>query len=129
MKDAELLKYYRIIGIDRPGFGYSNFGEAMSLQVQAKHILPVFALIQNHRPVYLAGHSLGGPLLIQMAADAPQEFASIMIIPGSVDPALEPKEKWRFLMEKFPLNYMLPGSFMAETISFPGLKRKKLRRN
>ena len=61
MKDAELLKHYRIIGIDRPGFGYSDFGQAMTLQEQAKHILPVFALIQNHKPVILqvipsAGH-------------------------------------------------------------------------
>lgn len=111
MKDAELLKHYRIISIDRPGFGYSNFGEAMTLQEQAKHILPLFKVTQNNQPVYLAGHSLGGPLLIQMAADAPEEFAGIMIISGSVDPALEPKERWRFLMEKFPLNYMLPGSF------------------
>jgi pimeloyl-ACP methyl ester carboxylesterase len=126
MKDVELLKYYRIMGIDRPGFGYSNFGEAMTLQEQAKHILPVFALIQNHKPVYLAGHSLGGPLLIQMAADAPQEFAGIMIISGSVDPALEPKEKWRFLMEKFPFNYMLPGSFRPSNTELVYFKKDVL---
>lgn len=111
MKDPELLKHYRIISIDRPGFGYSNFGEAMTIQHQSKLIMPVFARINNNKPVYLAGHSLGGPLLIQLAADSPKEFAGIMLIAGSVDPALEPKEKWRYIMEKFPLNYLLPGSF------------------
>ena len=111
MKDPELLKHYRIISIDRPGFGYSNFGEAMTIQNQSRYIMPVFARINNSKPVYLAGHSLGGPLLIQLAADAPKEFAGIMLIAGSVDPALETSEKWRYIMEKFPLNHLLPGSF------------------
>ena len=111
MKDPELLKHFRIISIDRPGFGYSNFGEAMTIQKQSRYIMPVFARINNNKPVYLAGHSLGGPLLIQLAADAPKEFAGIMLIAGSVDPALEPREKWRYIMEKFTLNHLLPGSF------------------
>jgi pimeloyl-ACP methyl ester carboxylesterase len=48
-----------------------------------------------------------------MAADFPELFHGIMLISGSVDPALEPKEYWRYAMEKFPLNYLLPGSFKA----------------
>ncbi len=111
MKDPLLLQHYRIISIDRPGFGYSNFGEAMSLRDQAKHMLPVFDRIKNNKPVFLAGHSLGGPLLIQLAADAPQEFTGIMLISGSVDPGLEPRESWRHMMEKIPFRYLLPGSF------------------
>jgi len=111
MKDPQLLKHYRIISIDRPGFGYSNFGDAVMLQDQSKYIMPVFAMINNNKPVFLAGHSLGGPLLIQLAADAPQAFSGIMLIAGSVDPALEPEENWRYIMEKFPLRYLFPGSF------------------
>jgi pimeloyl-ACP methyl ester carboxylesterase len=113
MKDPRLLQHYRIISIDRPGFGYSNFGEAMALHDQSKQILPVFSRINNNKPVFLAGHSLGGPLLIQLAADAPHEFTGIMLISGSVDPDLEPKESWRYIMNKFPFRYLLPGSFRA----------------
>ena len=111
MKDPELLRHYRIVSIDRPGFGHSNFGEAMNMEDQSKQILPVFDAIHNGKPVYLAGHSLGGPLLIKLAANAPQTFTGIMVIAGSVDPSLEPVEYWRYLMEKFPLRYFLPGSF------------------
>src|SRR5882757_1467746 len=32
MWDTELLRKFRIISIDRPGFGYSDFGKAMHLQ-------------------------------------------------------------------------------------------------
>ena len=41
LKDSLLLPKYRLIAIDRIGFGYSNFGEAANLATQA-HILEKF---------------------------------------------------------------------------------------
>jgi pimeloyl-ACP methyl ester carboxylesterase len=46
-----------------------------------------------------------------MAADNPDAFQGIMLISGSVDPALEPKESWRYVAEKFPFRLLLPGAF------------------
>lgn len=100
-----------MIAIDRPGFGYSEFGKAMPLADQRMQLIALIKHLDNGKPVYLAGHSLGGPLVVKMAADAPQMFNGIMLISGSVDPALEPRESWRFIMETFPLNHFLPGSF------------------
>ena len=34
MMDADLLQHFRIISIDRPGFGYSDFGTALHLDEQ-----------------------------------------------------------------------------------------------
>lgn len=111
MQDPALLFHYRLVAIDRPGFGYSEFGEAMTLEQQSIQLVAVVSHIKNGKPVFLAGHSLGGPLVIKMAADAPDQFKGIMLIAGSVDPELEPRESWRFIMETFPLNHFLPGSF------------------
>lgn len=111
MEDPKLLSRYRMVSIDRPGFGLSGFGKAFPLEIQSRMLMPVFDKIRNGKPVYLAGHSLGGPLAIKMAADAPGVFSGIMLISGSVDPALEPAEEWRFLLDKFPLRYFLPGAF------------------
>lgn len=111
MEDPKLLSLYRMVGIDRPGFGYSGFGKAFPLQDQSRLLMPVFDKIKNGKPIYLAGHSLGGPLVLKMAADAPEVFSGIMLISGSVDPALEPVEEWRIFMDKFPFRYLLPGSF------------------
>jgi pimeloyl-ACP methyl ester carboxylesterase len=111
MQDPALLFHFRMVSIDRPGFGFSDFGYALPLEEQSKLLMPVFREIRNSKPVYLAGHSLGGPLVVKMAADAPDLFAGIMLISGSVDPALEPKEQWRFFMENIPFRYLLPGSF------------------
>jgi pimeloyl-ACP methyl ester carboxylesterase len=111
MEDPQLLSRYRMVSIDRPGFGLSGFGKAFPLETQSRMLMPVFDKIGNGKPVYLAGHSLGGPLVLKMAADAPRLFSGIMLISGSVDPALEPAEEWRFLMDKFPLRFLLPGAF------------------
>ena len=43
----------------------------------------------NGRPVYLAGHSLGGPLVAKMAALYPEKVDGLVILAGSFDPTLE----------------------------------------
>jgi len=63
------------------------------------------------KPMILAGHSLGGPLVVQLAADDPKDIHGIILLAGSVAPALEPKEYWRYVMNVFPLRYLLPGAF------------------
>ena len=111
LKDTALLKVCRVVSIDRPGFGYSDFGRPMNLAEQSRYLLPLVDSLQNGQPFYLAGHSLGGPLVVKMAADRPTVFSGILLISGSIDPALEPKEKWRSFMALFPFRYLLPGAF------------------
>ena len=111
MKDPSLLFHYRMLSVDRPGFGFSDFGEAVDLEEQSLLLLPLIDVVKNGKPVFLAGHSLGGPLVIKMAADYPGAVKGIMLMAGSVDPALEPVEKWRTLAAKFPFYYLLPGAF------------------
>lgn len=111
MEDSLLLRQYRMISIDRPGFGYSDFGEAEHLTRQSELISPVFKKINNGKPMYLAGHSLGGPMIIQLAADNPDLFSGLVMISGSVDPAEEKPERWRPWLYKTPLNFLVPGAF------------------
>lgn len=111
MKDPSLLFHYRMVSVDRPGFGYSGFGDAVTLAEQSILLLPIFDVVKNGKPVFLAGHSLGGPLVIKMAADYPEAVKGIMLMAGSVDPELEPAENWRILAAKFPFYYLLPGAF------------------
>ena len=113
LDDPNLLQHFRIIAIDRPGFGFSDFGKPLHLDEQLNCLMGVIESTKNGKPIYLAGHSLGAPLAIKMAASAPELFNAIMLISASVSPELEPKEYWRYVMEKFPLNHLLPGSFRA----------------
>lgn len=111
LQDKDLLKQFRMISIDRPGFGYSNFGDAEHLDDQSAIISPLFNLWKNGKPIYLVGHSLGGPMLIQLNADNPGLFKALVLLAGSVDPAEEKKEKWRYLLDAGVLSYLLPGAF------------------
>jgi pimeloyl-ACP methyl ester carboxylesterase len=111
MQDSLLLRQYRMVSIDRPGFGYSDFGNPEHLLRQSELISPVLEKLNNGMPMYLAGHSLGGPLIIQLAADNPSLIAALVMIAGSVDPAEEKPEKWRPILFNTPLNLLVPGAF------------------
>lgn len=111
MWDSSLRTKFRIVAIDRPGFGYSDFGHAMHLNDQCKIILPVLRSLKSNQPMYLAGHSMGGPIVVKLAADAPELFKTVIIIAGAIDINQEAKETWRHIMNVPPLRWCLPGAF------------------
>jgi pimeloyl-ACP methyl ester carboxylesterase len=111
MQDKDLLKQYRMISIDRPGFGYSDFGQPLHLAAQSTLLNSTVKQLRNGKPIYLVGHSLGGPMIVLMAADNPEYYQGLVLISGSVDAMMEKPEKWRPLLFKTPLNYLVPGAF------------------
>jgi len=110
LEDKDLLAKYRMISVDRPGFGDSEFGNAKNLNDQSRLISPLLSLTKNSKPVYIIGHSLGGPMAIRLAADNPQFFSGIVLLAGSVDPAEEKPEKWRPILYRTPLKFLVPGA-------------------
>ena len=111
MMDTSLLRHFRIISVDRPGFGYTDFGTALRLEEQCLLINKVIEKENNQRPVHLVGHSIGGPVIIYLAQNHPGEFASLTILAGSISPYEEPKEYWRYLFMYTPLKLLMPGAF------------------
>lgn len=110
LKDSLLLKKYRMIAIDRPGFGYSDFGKAQNLRVQSKRISAFIKIIDNKKPLILVGHSVGGPVVAQLAVDNPFCYKRLVILAGSLDPKAEKLEKWRTVIKVSPLRYLIPGA-------------------
>jgi pimeloyl-ACP methyl ester carboxylesterase len=110
LRNKELLQHYRIISIDRPGFGYSDFGNAMNLSAQTEIIAAWMDSVYNNKPMIIIGHSLGGPMAIKLGAARPQYTKALVILAGSQDPAAEKPEKWRPILFKTPLNYLVPGA-------------------
>lgn len=110
LMNKELLQHYRIISIDRPGFGYSDFGNAMSLTAQTEIIAAWMDKINNQKPFIIIGHSLGGPMAIKIGAARPQYTKALVLLAGSQDPSVEKPEKWRPILFRTPLNYLIPGA-------------------
>lgn len=123
MKDSQLLKKFRMVSIDRPGFGFSDYGMAQHLDIQSLWISQVFIQFNNHKPMFLAGHSLGGPLVIKLSADNPKLFSSLVLISGSIDPGEEEPEKWRPWLFKTSLNYLVPGAMRTSNEELWYLKK------
>lgn len=110
LKDSLLLKKYRMIAIDRPGFGYSNFGQAEDLLTQSKRINAFLKTKDNKQPIILIGHSMGGPVITEMATLAPDNYKTLVIIAGSIDPDAEKPENWRKVIKTKPIRYLIPGA-------------------
>jgi pimeloyl-ACP methyl ester carboxylesterase len=111
LSDLDLQKKYRLLAIDRPGFGYSNFGEAEDLNAQANLILPFIQSKNNNQPITLIGHSMGGPVAVKLAAKNPKLFKNLVILAGSIDPNAETPEEWRPVLMSKPIKYLIPGAF------------------
>lgn len=123
LADSTLRSKFRMVSIDRPGFGYSRFGKAYPLQAQSQWIGAVIEDLKNDAPLWLVGHSLGGPLVLQLSIDYPEIATGLVVISGSIDPAAEKPEKWRNVLEKTPLKLFLPGAFRPSNTELIYLKQ------
>jgi pimeloyl-ACP methyl ester carboxylesterase len=98
---------FRYIALDRPGFGQSGpDGAVVSLDEQARAVIEVVRA-QNAGPAILVGHSYGAPVVVQAAADAPERVAAVVVLAGSLDPALEHVPFVQHLGDMWPLRKML----------------------
>ena len=124
LADSTLLPHNLLITADRPGFGYSNFGNAEpSLHKQSETLKPILEDYKHNRPIILVGHSLAGALIVRMAAEYPDLVDGIIIVAGSVDPDLEPDETWFRAPLATPfLSWILPRSFRASNEEIYQLK-------
>ena len=123
MKDKELLSRYRMISIDRPGFGHSQFGDAKNLEDQSQLISPLVNSIKNGKPIYGVGHSYGGPVIVKLQVDNQDLFNGLVLLAAAVDPREEKPERWRFIMKMPPLNYLLPGAYRPSNTELVYLKK------
>jgi pimeloyl-ACP methyl ester carboxylesterase len=123
MDDTVLLEKVQMISVDRPGFGASNFGYAEpSIEKQSQDLKPILVKHKNNRPLYLLGHSLGGPLIARMAADYPELVDGLIFVAPSNDPKLEPDEWFRGPLSTPFLKWMLPRSLRASNDEIYQLK-------
>ncbi|MDN4164295.1 alpha/beta hydrolase [Cytophagales bacterium LB-30] len=122
LKADSLEQKAQLLSADRPGFGYSGYGEAEpSLEKQAQLLAPILEA-HAHQKIILVGHSLGGPLIVKMAMMYPEKIHGLVLLAGSVAPELEPKEKFRPFLAGKVIRRLIPGSFRASNEEILPLK-------
>lgn len=106
-----LLQRANLYAPDRPGFGDSNFGEAMPRLADQAAALKQMVDQLHLDPVILVGHSLGCSIIGRYAMDYPDQVDGLLMIAAPIDPNLEPPNWWRKIMA-WPIFYpFIPTSF------------------
>jgi pimeloyl-ACP methyl ester carboxylesterase len=124
LADTSLTRRAQVVSVDRPGFGYSDFGKTeRSLKLQAMQLRPLLEKYGGAGAV-LVGHSYGGPLIARMAMDFPQLVSGLVIVAGSIDPALEPEPWWASPLDWWAVRWMLPGAFRVSNQEIMPLKKE-----
>lgn len=121
-KNDSLQENWDMVAIDRPGYGYSDYGRpVVSLAEQAYHIKQVVDQF-DHSNVILVGHSLGAPIAAKMAIDYPNVVDGIILVGPSIDPDLEKKEWYRSIIQTRVGGAITPTAFWVSNEEILSLK-------
>jgi len=109
LQDSLLLSKANLYSIDRPGYGFSNFGKAeTSIKKQTEVVAEIVGDLPEQKVVVL-GHSYGGPIAAYSSLLSPKVKSVIMLAPA-IDPENE-KVFWIAKVAKWKLTkWMVPGA-------------------
>jgi pimeloyl-ACP methyl ester carboxylesterase len=109
--DDDLQKQFHVLVVDRPGYGESGKGQTEpSLAKQGDDVIAALTTNLSGKPAILVGHSYGGPLIVRMAMDHPDRVAGLVIVAGSVSPALEDTHWYQYPARWVPFRWLLPDA-------------------
>lgn len=112
LKDTSLLAKAKLMAVDRPGYGYSGYGEPeVSVKKQAELIAEVIREKRGQHPsVILHGSSYGGTVAARIAMDFPELVDGLLLQSASMMPGKEKTFLFTHITKHWPFRWLLPGS-------------------
>lgn len=88
---ARLKERFNLIAVNRPGWDdkKSSAEVVPELSSQSAMLRKALDLGVKGAQVILVGHSLGGPIVLQIAVDYPDRVAAVVLLAPSLDPDLD----------------------------------------
>jgi len=117
-RDTTLLNRARLVSVDRPGYGYSDFGRVeTSIVRQAKLLQPLVDQYRKAPFVMLVGSSYGGPVAARLAMNNPKQTGGsgidhIVFVSSANGPGLEYTYPISYLIDQAPLRWLMPPLLM-----------------
>lgn len=112
LRDSSLLSQAKLMAVDRPGYGYSGYGQPeTSVKQQAALIANVLQDKRDeHSSIILHGSSYGGTVAARLAMDFPDLVDGLLLQSASLMPGREKTYLFSHITKHWPLSWLLPGS-------------------
>ena len=113
--DKTILQTFRILAVDRPGYGYSGLGEPEpSIQKQSEMIRPLLdSLTKAQHPVIVVGGSFGAPIACRLAMDHPDLVDGLVITGPAIGPGREKVFWFAPIIEHGVVRWFIPRIFRS----------------
>lgn len=108
-KDTTLLSRAQLVAVDRPGYGYSNFGRVeTSIINQATLLQPLIDRYRNAPYLMVVGSSYGGSVSARLAMNNPNRVNHVVFVSSALGPGLE---------RTFPVSYLAASPLIRWMVS------------
>lgn len=119
---------FNMLAVNRPGWGNraANSQLVPKLSTQAEILHKILDAAKVNQKAILVGHSLGGPIVLQMAADYPDKVAAVVLLAPSLDPDLDAILWYNKLADYKLVQFFLPQTLAksnVEIMALPGSLR------
>ncbi|HYC40600.1 MAG TPA: alpha/beta hydrolase [Chitinophagaceae bacterium] len=115
MADSAIRGKFRVIAVDRPGYGYSGFGNPeKSIQKQSEMIRPLLDSIHSVRhPVILVGGSYGASIACRLTMDHPHLVDGLVLTGPAIGPGREKYFWFTHIIEHWSIRWFMPRLFRS----------------
>ncbi len=113
--DKTILKTFRVLAVDRPGYGYSGFGHPEpSIQKQSEMISALLdSVYKVKHPVIVVGGSFGAPIACRLAMDHPELVDGLVITGPAIGPGKEKVFWFAPIIESPLIRWFIPRMFKS----------------
>ena len=90
LDDSLLQQNFKMISVDRPGYGKSDFGNSEPhIDIQASLLQPIIDSVPENIPILIVGRSFGAPIAAQLAARNACRIYGLILLGPAIDPDKE----------------------------------------
>lgn len=108
-RDTTLLGRAQLVAVDRPGYGYSDFGRVEpSVVRQAELLQPLIDRYKSSPYLIVVGSSYGGSVSARLAMNNPGVIDQVVFVSSALGPGLERTYDISYLVDLEPIKSLTP---------------------
>jgi len=113
--DPDIRRTFRILAVDRPGYGYSGLGDPEpSIQKQSEMIRVLLdSLSKANHPIIVVGGSFGAPIACRLAMDHPDLVDGLVLTGPAIAPGREKVFWFAHAIEHPAIRWFIPRIFKS----------------